>query len=309
MAERPEKKQRTEGYVLYYVCLSQTLRISPCTHLSLSQWPGLPGRGEYIRLALEYAGVPYTEHSTDLLARLGEGYPSHFAPPALGLPGPGPAGRLLSQTGAILQHIAPACGLAGARGNMLASAESVRALLASGGDGKDGDGDGGETAYALAQTERSTVCQLVLTALDFQTEAHDTHHPIASALYYEDQQPEAARCAESFRTARIPRFLAHFQAVLDANPESPAGEKTYLVSAQTTAADLVLFHVVAGLEFAFPRRMKQVKEGGEYAGVFALAERVKGEKGIKEYLASGRRQAFGLGIFRHYPELDGEVDE
>ena len=118
--------------------------------------------------------MPYTEQlRTDLVACLGDptaaevaasGGPPHFAPPALRLP----SGRLLSQTGAILQHIAPACGLAGARGNMLASAESVRALLASGGDGKDGDGDGGETAYALAQTERSTVCQLVLTALDFQ---------------------------------------------------------------------------------------------------------------------------------------------
>ena len=257
------------------------------------KWPGLPGRGEYIRLALEYAGVPYTEHSTDLLARLGEGYPSHFAPPALGLPGS--AGRLLSQTGAILQHIAPACGLAGARGNMLASAESVRALLASGGDGKDGDGDGGETAYALAQTERSTVCQLVLTALDFQTEAHDTHHPIASALYYEDQKDEAARAAALYRKDRIPRWLSHFENVLATNPETSKNAKTYLVGKQTTTADLVLFHVVDGHLFAFPKRMAQLKEGGKYANVFALYERVKGEKGIKEYLASGRRLKFGRG--------------
>lgn len=49
-----------------------------------------------------------------------------------------------------------------------------------------------------------------------------------------------------------------------------------------------------------------VKESGEYDSVFALYERVKGEKGIKEYIASGRRQAFSVGLFRHYEELDGE---
>ena len=151
--------------------------------------------------------------------------------------------------------------------------------------------------------------QLVLTALDLQDEAHDVHHPIASNLYYEDQQEEAVRRAEDFRATRIPRFLGHFQAVLASNPETAAGEgvdKTYLVGKTTTAADTTLFHVLTGLEHAFPRRMKQARDGGEYELVFALEERVKGEKGIKEYLASSRRQEFGMGIFRHYPELDGE---
>lgn len=64
--------------------------------------------------------------------------------------------------------------------------------------------------------------------------------------------------------------------------------------------------VVDGLLFAFPRRLAVVKESGEYDSVFALYERVKGEQGIKEYIASGRRQAFSVGLFRHYEELDGE---
>lgn len=52
--------------------------------------------------------------------------------------------------------------------------------------------------------------------------------------------------------------------------------------------------------------MAALKESGEYANVFALKGRVQGEKGIKEYLASKRRQPFSNGIFRYYEELDGE---
>ncbi|KAH9941856.1 glutathione S-transferase C-terminal-like protein [Epithele typhae] len=279
MTDRPEKKQRTEGYVLYY-------------------WPGIPGRGEYIRLQLEHAGLPYAECAppvaATVAAHIGDparpdvGSPPHFAPPALRVPG---ARGLLSQTAAIVAHIAPACGLAGARGSRLATAAGV---------------------YARAREEASTVSQLVLTALDWQLEAHDTHHPVASALYYEDQKAEALRRAEDFRTTRVPKFFRHFQAVLESNPDTAGAEgagKTYLVGKQTTAADLVLFHVVSGLEFAFPRRVAKAKASGKYALVFELVERVKGEKGIKEYLASERRRKFSMGIFRHYPELDGEEED
>ena len=64
--------------------------------------------------------------------------------------------------------------------------------------------------------------------------------------------------------------------------------------------------VVDGVSHAFPRRIATLKASGEYNTVFALAERVKEEPGIKEYLNSGRRQAYALGIFRHYEELDGD---
>ncbi|KAI0716901.1 glutathione S-transferase C-terminal-like protein [Earliella scabrosa] len=310
---RPEKKPRTEEYILYY-------------------WPEIPGRGEYVRLALEYAGIPYTEKSSPstLLATLADaskvGPPPHFAPPALQLP----SGRVLSQTAAILHHIAPRCGLAGPRGNLLNSLTpdgraALRALIQHDGDrDRDGGGEGGEggpEAVERAEEERSAVSQLTLTALDWSDEAHNVHHPLASALYYEDQRDEAARAAAVFRRERVPRWLAYFESVLVSNPAtSGAGEgegkgeragegRTYLFGKQTTAADLVLFQVLDGMLFAFPRRMAQLRAGGAYKHVFALHERVRGEKGIKEYLASDRRRPFGMGLFRHYEELDGEEQE
>ncbi|TBU38727.1 glutathione S-transferase C-terminal-like protein [Dichomitus squalens] len=278
---RPEKKQRTEHYVLYY-------------------WPGIPGRGEYVRLALEYAGVPYTEHHADLMPTLWDaakiGAPPHFAPPALQLP----SGRVVSQTGAILHLIAPRCALAGAHGSQL------NTLTA---DGRAKIKDLSDAELERGEEERASVTQLVLSALDWQTEAHDVHHPVASALYYEEQQAEAARAAALYRKDRLPRWLSHFENVLATNPETAKdAPKVYLVGRQTTTADLVLFQVLDGHLFAFPRRMAQLKEGGEYANVFALHERVKGEKGIKEYLASDRRRKYSNGIFRHYEELDGEEE-
>lgn len=36
-------------------------------------------------------------------------------------------------------------------------------------------------------------------------------------LYYEDQKEESLKRAEEFRASRIPKFLKHFQAVLESN--------------------------------------------------------------------------------------------
>ncbi|KAI0676270.1 glutathione S-transferase C-terminal-like protein [Trametes maxima] len=272
------KKQRTDDYVLYY-------------------WPGLPGRGEYIRLALEYAGIPYQEKHEDIMGTLWSpaktGTPPHFAPPALQLP----SGRVLSQTPNILNHIAPRCGLAGEWGNKLNTlTEDGRAALRALSDEE----------LEKADEERSAINQLVLTAFDWQTETHNIHHPLAISLYYEDQKAEALRAAKIFRDERIPRFFEHFESVLASNPATEKDAKVYLVSKQTTTADLVLFHVITGVTFQFPKRVRKLKETGKFDNVFKLVERVKGEKGVKEYIASGRRLEFGLGIFRHYEELDGE---
>ncbi|KAI0370629.1 glutathione S-transferase C-terminal-like protein [Pilatotrama ljubarskyi] len=280
----PPKRKRTEDYVLYY-------------------WPEIPGRGEYVRLALEYAGIPYTERLTnDVLETVSStakvGAPPHFAPPALQLP----SGRVISQTANILNHIAPRCGLAGEWGNKLNThgedaRETVRAL--------------DEDEIEKAEEERSIVNQLVMTALDWQNETHDVHHPIAGSLYYEDQKEEALRAAKVFRQTRIPRFLEYFESVLTSNPatakhaDNPFAQ-TYLVGSRTTTADLVLFHVIDGVLFQFPKRMAKLRESKKYENVFKLHERVQGEKGIKEYIASGKRQKFSMGIFRRYEELDGE---
>ena len=57
------------------------------------------------------------------------------------------------------------------------------------------------------------------------------------------------------------------------------------------------------LQFAFPKEMAaREKEFPLIFGTFVPS--FKSEKGIKEYLASDRRQKYSMGIYRHYPELD-----
>jgi len=149
------------------------------------------------------------------------------------------------------------------------------------------------------QGKRASYGRLQLTIADLVGEAHDTHHPIASSLYYEDQKPEALRAARAFVSERIPKYLGYFEDVLKAS-----GKNLYLTGRRLTYPDLSLFQVVEGLSYAFPRSMARQKK--EQPRVFALRDKVQNRPRIAQYLASERRLPFNEeGIFRHYPELDG----
>jgi len=140
--------------------------------------------------------------------------------------------------------------------------------------------------------------QLQLTIADLVTEIHDTHHPIATSLYYEDQKPEAQRRAADFIETRLPKFFGYFSRLLT-NPE----QRDWLVGDKPSYADLSLFQVIEGLRYAFPNAMKRLE--GEYPALGALRDRVAARPNIAAYLASPRRIPFNQnGIFRHYPELD-----
>jgi glutathione S-transferase len=138
-----------------------------------------------------------------------------------------------------------------------------------------------------------------LTIADLVDEAHDTHHPIASSLYYEDQRPEAERRTGDFLQSRVPKYLGYFEKVLGRN-KARGG---YLIGARLSYPDLSLFQVVTGLRYAFPRTMTRLEP--KYPRVAALHDAVAGRPRIAGYLASNRRITFNQeGIFRHYPELD-----
>jgi glutathione S-transferase len=235
----------------------------------LYYWPGIQGRGEFVRLALEEAGAQYR----DVARGTGkdEGVPAlrrmlddkgiarpHFAPPIL------KAGRLLiSQTANILMYLG--------EHHELAPANEAGRLFAN---------------------------QLQLTIADLVDEAHDTHHPIASNLYYEDQKPEARRRSADFLENRVPKYLGYFERVLERN-----GNGRHLVGARLSYPDLSLFQAVEGLKYAFPRGLAPILK--KTPQVAALAARVAERPRIKAYAASGRRIPLNeQGIFRRYPELD-----
>lgn len=269
MAQQPAKKQRTHPtYELLY-------------------HPGIPGRGEFVRLAFEVAGVPYTDIANE---EKDGGYatvkelcmtkepscdgtnPPIFSPPALRVPGAGKNGKamVISQTPNILAYLGERLGLVPS-------------------EGEDGDEAG-----------KFYVNQLALTALDLNNEIHDTHHPIAVMEYYESQQNEALKKAKDVRDNRIPKFLSYFERQLQWNKE--VGKGKYLVGDKVSYADTTVWQVLDGTCYAFPKEMEARKK--EFSELFQFYESLKEEKGMKEYLSSERRLPYSMGVFRHYPELD-----
>jgi glutathione S-transferase len=146
--------------------------------------------------------------------------------------------------------------------------------------------------------------QLQLTIADLVNEAHDTHHPIASGLYYEDQREEAGRRTADFIANRIPKYLGYFERVLERNKQGNDHlGNDHLVGRRGSYCDLSLFQIAAGLRYAFPRAMARLEP--RFPRVIGLHDRVASRPRVDAYLKSARRIPFNeQGIFRHYPELD-----
>jgi glutathione S-transferase len=231
----------------------------------LFYWPEIQGRGEFVRLALEDAGASYDDVARKaggmnrMLAMMKSGREKRlpFAPPFL------KAGKLvIAQVANILFYLGPRLKLA-----------------------------------PRDEARRLWLHQLQLTVSDFVKEIHDTHHPVGSGLYYEDQKPEARRYVESFLDERAPKYLGYFETVL----KKSGGP--YLLGRKATYIDLSMFQLIEGLRYAFPNAGKGFER--KVPGIVDIRDRVAQRRGIRKYLDCARRIPFNeSGIFRHYPELD-----
>jgi glutathione S-transferase len=178
-------------------------------------WPDIPGRGEFVRLAMEAMGIDYDDCArrlgaealiADIETRRGR---TPFAPPYLAT-----EGLVVAQVSNILMFLGERHG-----------------IVPSG------------------MGERLWLNQVQLTINDIVAEVHAVHHPIATGDYYEDQQPEAVRAAAQFRDERLPKFLGWFDAAIRDTPGD------WLIDHHWTYADTSLFQLIAGLRYMFPSRM------------------------------------------------------
>ena len=232
----------------------------------LYYWPEIQGRGEFVRLALEEGGAEYVDvarrrgYGVDAMMKFigsSRGKRPPYAPPFL------KAGKLvIAQSAMILHYLGPRLGLVPRR-----------------------------------EADRLWALQLQLTITDLVKEIHDTHHPISSQLYYEDQRPAAKRYTKEFWRHRVPKLLGYFENAL-AKSGGP-----YVFGRKLSYVDLSLFQVVEGLRYAFPKRMRRFQR--KVPRLTALRDRVAERPRIAAYLQSHRRIPFNeWGIFRHYRELD-----
>jgi glutathione S-transferase len=230
----------------------------------LYYWPGIQGRGEYVRLALEEAGADYadvarSERGMAAMMKMMEarsGRPP-FAPPFL------KAGKLvIGQTANILLYLGSRHGLS-----------------------------------PKAEAGKLWVHQLQLTVADLVLEIHDTHHPFGPTLYYEDQRAAAKKRAEEFWNERVPKYTEYFERLLKSSGGS------YLTGRRLTYADLSLFQIVEGLRYAFPKRMKAFERRipglVELHDRVAARPNIKAYLASERRIAFNED-----GIFRRYKELD-----
>lgn len=241
---------------------------------ALYYWPFIPGRGEFVRLVLEQAAVPY-----DDVGRRpeddGGGVPALMAQ--------------MKGDGAGIRPLAPPILVHGAV--RLAQMPVICAYLAA--------------RHGLVpddEAQRFEAMQLQLTLVDLIAEIHDTHHPVAKGDYYEAQKDEARRYAAHFVSVRLPKFLGYFEAVLQANA---AGGGHALLGDSLSYVDLTMSQVLRGLAYAFPKALAAVSP--TIPGLVALHDAVEALPSIAAFRASDRCMPFNEhGIFRHYPELDVE---
>ena len=230
----------------------------------LYYWPGIQGRGEYVRLALEEAGADYADVARGergmaammKMMQASSGTPP-WAPPFL------KAGkRVVGQTANILLYLGSRHGLA-----------------------------------PKAEAGRLWVHELQLTVADFVAEVHDTHHPIGVSLYYEDQRGPAKKRTEEFWKERVPKYLGYFEQLVKANGGA------YVTGRRMSYVDLSLFQIVEGLRYAFPKRTKafERKIPGLVGLHDRIAARpnIKAYLESDRRIAFNED-----GIFRHYKELD-----
>jgi len=239
----------------------------PRLRVHLYYWPMIQGRGEFVRLALEEAGADYVDvarakgGTAAMLHFLDgkEGGALPFAPPFVRV------GRtVVSQTANVLAFLAPRLGL-----------------------------------VPRDEALRAEASQIQLTIADFVGEIHDTHHPIAGSLYYEDQKKEAKRRARDFvkAHAEIPG-LARGRA-----RAQPAERGAVARRARPRLRRPLRVPGDRGLRYAFPNAMARLER--RLPRLIALRDRVAARPRIAAYLASKRRLPLNqLGIFRRYPELD-----
>ncbi|MES2129869.1 MAG: glutathione S-transferase [Pseudomonadota bacterium] len=142
----------------------------------LYYWPGIQGRGEFVRLALEEGAADYVDvgrrkGGVAAMQKVLEAQRPAFAPPFLR------AGELwVGQVANILLFLGPRLGLA-----------------------------------PRAEAGRLFAHQLQLTVTDLVAEVHDAHHPISTNLYYEQQKAPARARTRDLLARRVPKYLAYFE--------------------------------------------------------------------------------------------------
>ncbi|XP_013395749.1 glutathione S-transferase [Lingula anatina] len=225
----------------------------------LYYWP-LAGRGEFVRLVFEEAGVPYKEiNDVELLSKNFKKIdlpPSEdfsfpcFAPPVIKK-----GDFVLSQTPVICEYLGKKFGLYP---------------------------DGGEEEEYHAR-------QFNLTIHDFIADGRLAFHGRNHTESYYTQKEETQTYIDFFVKNRLPKWLRNLEHLLNANYGKHGG-KGYAIGTKMTYVDLALLHVLRATESQFPAPWEELK--GSFPLCREFKERMSQRPNLAAYFKSDRCRPF-----------------
>lgn len=213
------------------------------------------GRGEFVRLLFEAAGVPFIDHGVvdpSSVAKFvygggNSGFPI-FAPPVIKR-----GDFVLSSTPAIMRYLGKQLGLFPKTAEDEAHADSTMELVS-----------------------------------DFITEGRLVFHPKCFTASYYEQVEEAKPYIAWFEEQRIGKFLNHFEKLLKHNESK--NTSGYVIGDSLTYVDVAVYHVLNAAENQFPTAFKRIVD--ETTHLRPYMKRIRELPNVAAYLASDRRGSF-----------------
>eukprot|EP00743_Colponemidia_sp_Colp-15_P006504 GILK01007003.1.p1 GENE.GILK01007003.1~~GILK01007003.1.p1 ORF type:complete len:254 (+),score=19.80 GILK01007003.1:37-762(+) len=226
---------------------------------TLYYWPGMPGRGEFMRLIFAETQTEYNDaYRTLSWEEVGKiNYNKNknfFAVPAIKH-----RDFFLSQTPVIVRYMATKL-------------------------------DNGRL-YPLDEKLGYRCDEVMAGVVDLVAEGHDAWHAIDHNASYVSQKEATQPFIDTYKNKRLPKWFAFFEHVLQENRQKfPAFAEggPYLVGDCLTYVDLCLFHVLDGIQFQCPEEYNALPA----PELRAFKERIGRRPRISAYLASDRRTSF-----------------
>lgn len=219
-------------------------------------WP-LAGRGEFVRLLFEEAGVPYKQvNDPQLLADKFKGQTKQGWP-VFAVPMIKKGDFELGQTGTICRYLGKQLGL-----------------------------------LPATEADQFRADQLCTTIMDYIAEGRLAFHGKNHYESYYNQKEFTQPYIDYFVANRIPKFLPHFEATLKHNAElNPASTELYCFGASgPTYCDLCLLHVLRATESQFPEAWQA--NIGNYPLLARFKQQMENRPRLKAYFASSRCRPF-----------------
>jgi len=88
--------------------------------------------------------------------------------------------------------------------------------------------------------EKALADMITMNAVDYIAEGRSSFHPVKNSMSYNDQKEEGDKASKEFTKTRMPIWLAHFEKIVNVH-----GAKAPVAGgSKVTYADFVLFHVL-----------------------------------------------------------------